>query len=164
MGSLHIVLGNTMSLNILELYERPLQDVLSAAGQAVAAAAWMLTELHAPNTPAGMSPEPSPRGSPSVSPYISPYASPRTSPMRAAASARPPGSSPLGSQSSRAAVPEAARRAEQDEAGQEAYWRFRADALQLTKQWQRAARKATAAFSRGSIVLIHTCTVTAWLT
>jgi hypothetical protein len=44
-------------------------------------------------------------------------------------------------------VPEAGRRGEQEEVGQDAYWRFRVDALQLTKQWQKAARKATAAFS-----------------
>ena len=127
--------------------------MLSAAGQNISAAAWMLTELHAPGTPAGMSPAASPLPSPSISPYasprVSPRASPRSSPLRQPyVQQRPPKDASPPPPSHR--VPDAATRTEDaDDAKQDAYWRFRADALQLTKQWQKAARKATTAFAGG---------------
>ncbi|BDA42271.1 probable NEDD4-binding protein 2 at C-terminar half [Coccomyxa sp. Obi] len=147
--------------------EALLKDVLAAAGDSVASAAWILSELQAPNT--------SPN-TPSVSPNMSPHTSPhRQHPLRQFAAGndnqtsrvpglpspkgapppRPGVSTPKQSSSgpvrwqhqpgtSSSAVP-----AYPEDDGQDAYYSFRADALQLTRRWQKAAQKAGTSYSGG---------------
>ncbi|CAL8468044.1 g7583 [Coccomyxa elongata] len=120
--------------------EALLKDVLAAAGGDAASAAWILSELQAPNT--------SPN-TPSASPNMSPHTSPqRQCPLTGAApvtagngvqTSRVPGLL-----SSKGALP---ARSEHD--GQDAYYSFRADALQLTRRWQKAAQKAGTSYSGG---------------
>ncbi len=152
--------------------------MLAAAGDNVASAAWILTELQAPNT--------SPN-TPSASPNMSPRTSPQRQhpPTQSAQVAtgndnqtsrvpglpRPQGASPA---QSRAPTPKQSSSGpvtlqhqprisstsvpaypEHDE--QDAYYSFRADALQLTRRWQKAAQKAGTSYSGASICILRIC-------
>lgn len=151
-----------------------LQDVLAAAGSDVGSAAWILSELCAPNT------------NPST-PNASPIMSPNTSPQRrlGAPQATVPStqgrnhSTPPGLKSPRDTTPAhvgpvsgeknltpregsggtaTMQRGHvasspsvpvypEDDKQEDAYFSFRADALQLTRRWQKAAQKAGSSFS-----------------
>lgn len=151
------------------------QDVLAAAGGDFASAAWILSELQAPNTNTN---------TPTASPLVSPNTSPQRRPVARQASPalmqgrthdRPPGFksprdvrpthgglvagaqgpkvTPRDSSSERAksqqerviSSPSVPAYPEDDK--QDAYYSFRTDALQLTRRWQKAAHKAGSSFS-----------------
>lgn len=116
------------------------QDVLSAARQNLEAAAWMLSELHAPNTP-GISPATTPATTPSASPLR----------LRADPEGHPafPPPSPARAPASRGAAKavEQPQSREGPAPDEDRYWRERVEALQLTRQWQKAAHKATSSYA-----------------
>lgn len=112
------------------------QDVLSAAGQNLEAAAWMLSELHAPNTP-GVSPATTPSASP-LRPRADPKGHPASLPLS-------PARAPSSRDAQRGA--EQPRGREGPAPDEETYWRERVEALQLTRQWQKAAHRATSSYA-----------------
>ena len=122
------------------------QDVLSAAGQNLMAAAWMLTELHAPNTP-GVSPVSTPSASP---------LRPRKDPNQSQASPTPPFPARAASSRDAQGATQQPRGREEPTPEEDIYWTERLEALQLTRQWQKAAHRATSSYASAYLRACHT--------